>query len=71
MGQNKQNKSTDKIIFSFVHIPCAPSRNRCDLNCEDLNRQWCKPDPVLSPTIYHTKGLLYYLKSIGRTPLVS
>lgn len=44
--------------------------NRCDLNCEDLNRQWCKPDPVLSPTIYHTKGLLYYLKSIRRTPLV-
>ncbi|XP_034391112.1 cytosolic carboxypeptidase 4 [Cyclopterus lumpus] len=44
--------------------------NRCDLNSEDLNRQWCKPDPVLSPTIYHTKGLLYYLNSIGRTPLV-
>ncbi|KAI3370896.1 hypothetical protein L3Q82_007405 [Scortum barcoo] len=44
--------------------------NRCDLNSEDLNRQWSKPDPVLSPTIYHIKGFLYYLKSIGRTPLV-
>ncbi|XP_034736100.1 cytosolic carboxypeptidase 4 isoform X2 [Etheostoma cragini] len=44
--------------------------NRCDLNGEDLNRQWCKPDPVLSPTIYHAKGFLYYLNSIGRTPLV-
>ncbi|XP_019720820.1 cytosolic carboxypeptidase 4 isoform X1 [Hippocampus comes] len=44
--------------------------NRCDLNREDLNRQWCKPDPVLCPTIYHTKGFLYYLNSIGRTPLV-
>uniref|UniRef100_A0AAQ6ITK4 tubulin-glutamate carboxypeptidase n=1 Tax=Anabas testudineus TaxID=64144 RepID=A0AAQ6ITK4_ANATE len=44
--------------------------NRCDLNGEDLNRQWAKPDPVLSPTIYHTKGFLYYLNSIGRTPLV-
>uniref|UniRef100_A0A672F6B0 ATP/GTP binding protein-like 1 n=1 Tax=Salarias fasciatus TaxID=181472 RepID=A0A672F6B0_SALFA len=44
--------------------------NRCDLNSLDLNRQWCKPDPVLSPTIYHTKGFLYYLNSIGRTPLV-
>ncbi|KAK5867949.1 hypothetical protein PBY51_012401 [Eleginops maclovinus] len=44
--------------------------NRCDLNGEDLNRQWSKPDPVLSPTIYHTKGFLYYLNSIGRTPLV-
>ncbi|XP_054632714.1 cytosolic carboxypeptidase 4 isoform X3 [Dunckerocampus dactyliophorus] len=44
--------------------------NRCDLNREDLNRQWCKPDPVLCPTIYHTKGFLYYLNSIGRTPRV-
>uniref|UniRef100_A0A665UYL5 tubulin-glutamate carboxypeptidase n=1 Tax=Echeneis naucrates TaxID=173247 RepID=A0A665UYL5_ECHNA len=44
--------------------------NRCDLSSEDLNRQWCKPEPVLSPTIYHTKGFLYYLNSIGRTPLV-
>uniref|UniRef100_A0A7N9ATV3 tubulin-glutamate carboxypeptidase n=1 Tax=Mastacembelus armatus TaxID=205130 RepID=A0A7N9ATV3_9TELE len=44
--------------------------NRCDLNSEDLNRQWCKPNSILSPTIYHTKGLLYYLNSIGQTPLV-
>ncbi|XP_075998169.1 cytosolic carboxypeptidase 4 [Genypterus blacodes] len=44
--------------------------HRCDLNREDLNRQWSKPDPVLSPTIYHTKGLLHYLNSVGRTPLV-
>lgn len=45
-------------------------RHRCDLNGEDLNRQWCKPNPVLSPTIYHTKGFLYHLSSIGRSPLV-
>lgn len=44
--------------------------NRCDLDGEDLNRQWSKPDPVYSPTIYHTKGFLYYLNSIKRTPLV-
>ncbi|KAJ8412935.1 hypothetical protein AAFF_G00105170 [Aldrovandia affinis] len=44
--------------------------HRCSLNGEDLNRQWMKPDPALSPTIYHTKGFLYYLSSIGRTPLV-
>ncbi|KAI1889776.1 hypothetical protein AGOR_G00166410 [Albula goreensis] len=44
--------------------------HRCSLNGEDLNRQWMKPDPGLSPTIYHTKGFLYYLSSIGRTPLV-
>ncbi|XP_063053479.1 cytosolic carboxypeptidase 4 isoform X2 [Engraulis encrasicolus] len=44
--------------------------HRCSLTGEDLNRQWKKPDPALSPTIYHTKGFLYYLNSIGRTPLV-
>ncbi|XP_060889988.1 cytosolic carboxypeptidase 4 isoform X3 [Labrus mixtus] len=44
--------------------------SRCDLIGEDLNRQWCKPDPSLCPTIYHTKGFLYYLNSIGRTPQV-
>ncbi|KAM6973388.1 cytosolic carboxypeptidase 4 [Aplochiton taeniatus] len=44
--------------------------HRCALNGADLNRQWMKPDPVLSPTIYHAKGFLYYLNSIGRTPLV-
>lgn len=44
--------------------------NRCDLNSKDLNRQWSKPDPLLSPTIYHTKGFLYYLNIIGRTPVV-
>ncbi|KAL0968063.1 hypothetical protein UPYG_G00261840 [Umbra pygmaea] len=44
--------------------------HRCSLNGEDLNRQWMKPDPNLSPTIYHAKGFLYYLNSIGRTPLV-
>ncbi|KAI1904526.1 hypothetical protein AGOR_G00006550 [Albula goreensis] len=44
--------------------------HRCCLNGEDLNRQWIKPDSVLSPTIFHTKGFLYYLHSIGRAPLV-
>ncbi|XP_061101791.1 cytosolic carboxypeptidase 4-like isoform X2 [Conger conger] len=44
--------------------------HRCSLNGEDLNRQWMKPDLSLSPTIYHTKGFLLYLSSIGRTPLV-
>ncbi|KAJ8417434.1 hypothetical protein AAFF_G00286610 [Aldrovandia affinis] len=44
--------------------------HRCSLNGEDLNRQWIRPDPALSPTIFHTKGILYYLHSIGRAPLV-
>ncbi|XP_061077713.1 cytosolic carboxypeptidase 4 isoform X2 [Conger conger] len=43
---------------------------RCSLNGEDLNRQWIRPDPALSPTIFHSKGLLYRLQSVGRTPLV-
>jgi len=45
-------------------------RSRCDLSGEDLNRQWRDPAPGLSPSVYHAKGLLYYLRSIGRTPLV-
>ncbi|KAL4623526.1 cytosolic carboxypeptidase 4-like [Arapaima gigas] len=44
--------------------------SRCGLSGEDLNRQWKKPDPVLSPTIFHAKGLLYFLGSVGRSPLV-
>ncbi|XP_042198931.1 cytosolic carboxypeptidase 4 isoform X2 [Callorhinchus milii] len=43
---------------------------RCSLSGEDLNRHWSHPSPDLHPTIYHTKGLLSYIKSIGRTPLV-
>ncbi|NXN95426.1 CBPC4 carboxypeptidase, partial [Rhinopomastus cyanomelas] len=44
--------------------------HRCSLSGDDLNRQWSKPSSQLHPTIYHTKGLLYYLRSIGRAPLV-
>ncbi|XP_067827511.1 cytosolic carboxypeptidase 4 [Heptranchias perlo] len=44
--------------------------HRCSLSGEDLNRQWSEPSPDLHPTIYHTKGLLSYMRSIGRTPLV-
>ncbi|XP_048829590.1 cytosolic carboxypeptidase 4 [Brienomyrus brachyistius] len=44
--------------------------HRCSLSGMDLNRQWVKPDATLSPTIYHTKGLLSYLASVGRSPLV-
>ncbi|XP_060708839.1 cytosolic carboxypeptidase 4 [Hemiscyllium ocellatum] len=44
--------------------------HRCSLSGEDLNRQWSDPKPDLHPTIYHTKGLLSYMRSIGKTPLV-
>ncbi|XP_077173476.1 cytosolic carboxypeptidase 4 isoform X2 [Paroedura picta] len=42
---------------------------RCSLSGEDLNRRWLKPSSVLQPTIYHTKGLLYHLRSLGRAPV--
>ncbi|NXP08658.1 CBPC4 carboxypeptidase, partial [Thinocorus orbignyianus] len=44
--------------------------HRCSLSGDDLNRQWLTPSSQLHPTIYHAKGLLYYLRSIGRAPLV-
>ncbi|XP_061227306.1 cytosolic carboxypeptidase 4 isoform X2 [Neopsephotus bourkii] len=44
--------------------------HRCSLSGDDLNRQWLAPNSQLHPTIYHAKGLLYYLRSIGRAPLV-
>lgn len=34
--------------------------NRYGLTNEDLNRRWSNPDPILHPTIYHTKGLMEY-----------
>ncbi|XP_051979103.1 cytosolic carboxypeptidase 4-like isoform X2 [Xyrauchen texanus] len=59
-----------KIIPMLNPDGVINGNNRCSLNGEDLNRQWLKPDLNFSPTIYHTKGFLYYLNSIGRTPLV-
>ncbi|NXU52693.1 CBPC4 carboxypeptidase, partial [Turnix velox] len=44
--------------------------HRCSLSGDDLNRQWLAPSSQLHPTIYHAKGLLYYLRSIDRAPLV-
>uniref|UniRef100_A0A8D3DUJ4 Peptidase M14 domain-containing protein n=1 Tax=Scophthalmus maximus TaxID=52904 RepID=A0A8D3DUJ4_SCOMX len=70
VAQSLREAFVFKIIPMLNPDGVINGMNRCDLNSEDLNRQWCKPDPVLSPTIYHTKGLLYYLNSIGRTPLV-
>ncbi|NWH61888.1 CBPC4 carboxypeptidase, partial [Geococcyx californianus] len=44
--------------------------HRCSLSGDDLNRQWLTPNSQFHPTIYHAKGLLYYLRSVGRAPLV-
>ncbi|KAM5172866.1 cytosolic carboxypeptidase 4 [Mantella aurantiaca] len=63
-------------MFIFKIIPMLNpdgvinGNHRCSLSGEDLNRHWLSPKSNLQPTIYHVKGLLYYLSSIGRTPLV-
>ncbi|XP_068131262.1 cytosolic carboxypeptidase 4 isoform X2 [Hyperolius riggenbachi] len=63
-------------LFIFKLIPMLNpdgvinGNHRCSLNGEDLNRHWISPKSGLQPTIYHSKGLLYYLNSIGRSPLV-
>lgn len=44
--------------------------HRCSLSGDDLNRRWISPSMLLHPTIYHAKGLLLYLQSIEKTPLV-
>ncbi|CAH1796187.1 unnamed protein product [Owenia fusiformis] len=44
--------------------------HRCSMVAEDLNRRWLHPCPKLHPTIYHTKGLLQYMQSINKAPLV-
>lgn len=44
--------------------------HRCSLSGDDLNRRWIYPSMLLHPTIYHVKGLLLYLQSIEKTPLV-
>ncbi|KAM4749036.1 cytosolic carboxypeptidase 4 [Rhinophrynus dorsalis] len=63
-------------MFIFKIVPMLNpdgvinGNHRCSLNGDDLNRQWVSPKSNLQPTIYHLKGLLYYLNSINRTPLV-
>ncbi|XP_048225000.1 cytosolic carboxypeptidase 4 [Perognathus longimembris pacificus] len=59
-----------KIIPMLNPDGVIHGNHRCSLRGEDLNRQWLSPHAHLQPTIYHTKGLLYYLTSIGRRPMV-
>ena len=37
---------------------------RCGLTGDDLNRRWRTPDPVLHPAIYHTKGVMSYVRKV-------
>ncbi|XP_070123063.1 cytosolic carboxypeptidase 4 isoform X3 [Equus caballus] len=59
-----------KIIPMLNPDGVINGNHRCSLRGEDLNRQWLSPRAHLQPTIYHAKGLLYYLSSIGRSPVV-
>uniref|UniRef100_A0A668SIK8 Peptidase M14 domain-containing protein n=1 Tax=Oreochromis aureus TaxID=47969 RepID=A0A668SIK8_OREAU len=70
LAQSLREAFVFKVIPMLNPDGVINGTNRCDLNSKDLNRQWSKPDPLLSPTIYHTKGFLYYLNIIGRTPVV-
>lgn len=59
-----------KIIPMLNPDGVINGNHRCSLVAEDLNRRWNKPCPQLHPTIYHAKGLLQYLSSISKVPLV-
>ncbi|XP_071610403.1 cytosolic carboxypeptidase 4 isoform X1 [Heliangelus exortis] len=59
-----------KIIPMLNPDGVINGNHRCSLSGDDLNRQWLTPNPQLHPTIYHAKGLLHYLRSIGRAPVV-
>jgi len=38
--------------------------HRCGLTGEDLNRRWQDPHAKLHPVIYHSKGLISYIKQV-------
>lgn len=59
-----------KIIPMLNPDGVINGNHRCSLRGEDLNRQWLCPQVHLQPTIYHAKGLLQYLSSTGRGPVV-
>ncbi|XP_004693028.2 PREDICTED: cytosolic carboxypeptidase 4 [Condylura cristata] len=59
-----------KIIPMLNPDGVINGNHRCSLRGEDLNRQWLSPSAEWQPTIYHAKGLLHYLRSVGRSPVV-
>lgn len=65
------NFSESAVVLLVCDVVFSYFSHRCSLSGDDLNRQWLTPNSQLHPTIYHAKGLLYYLRSIGRAPLVS
>ncbi|XP_066460203.1 cytosolic carboxypeptidase 1 [Eleutherodactylus coqui] len=69
-AQNLRESYIFKIVPMLNPDGVINGNHRCSLSGEDLNRQWQNPNADLHPTIYHTKGLLQYLASFKRVPLV-
>ncbi|XP_073489632.1 cytosolic carboxypeptidase 1 [Aquarana catesbeiana] len=69
-AQNLRESYIFKIVPMLNPDGVINGNHRCSLSGEDLNRQWQNPNVDLHPTIYHTKGLLQYLASIKRAPMV-
>jgi len=59
----------DAYVFKIVPMlnpdGCINGNYRTSLAGVDLNRRWGKPDPVLHPTIYHTKKLMEVRSGVG------
>ncbi|KAG9469549.1 hypothetical protein GDO78_020237, partial [Eleutherodactylus coqui] len=69
-ARNLRESYIFKIVPMLNPDGVINGNHRCSLSGEDLNRQWQNPNADLHPTIYHTKGLLQYLASFKRVPLV-
>ena len=52
-------RPNSKVIKLVANIP-----NRCGLTGEDLNRRWQDPNVKLHPIIYHSKGLMSYIRQV-------
>ena len=56
--------------FMFKIIPMLNvdgvinGNHRCGLTGEDLNRRWQDPNQQLHPVIYHSKGLMSYIRQV-------
>lgn len=64
----------DKYVFKIIPMlnpdGVINGNHRCSLSGNDLNRRWMTPCPKLHPTIFHTKGILLYMKIIDKVPIL-
>ncbi|CAH2102327.1 unnamed protein product [Euphydryas editha] len=67
-GRAPHEQSRGPAYCARTALPPVNDVHRCGLTNEDLNRRWCKPSPVLHPSIYHTKGLIEYLVRVWKKP---